>query len=153
MAPSTRQRHYESWVILVDDRICRPEYLRHATLLHRSIIGNSLMDSITLLKNAIIPPSSLDSFMRSLHLYHESCPEYPYRWKNLFLLCIADSAKHFKRGVEGIMMIIWRWFQTRRGGHLGLMSEVEFKRSWRHERERNEIEWIQKWVLLYYSTD
>ena len=59
------------------------------------------------------------------------------------------------------MLIIWRWFQTRRGGNLGLMSEVEFKRSWRRERERtivmsnvrNEIEWIQKWVLLYYSTD
>ena len=161
MALSTRRRHYESWVILVDERRCRPEYQWHATLLHRSIIGNSVMDSITLLKNAIIPPSSLESFMRSLHLYHESCPEYPYRWKNTFLLCIADSTKQNKRGVEGIMLIIWRWFQTRRGGNLGLMSEVEFKQSWRRERKRtivmsnvrNEIEWIQKWVLLYYYCD
>ena len=81
--------------------------------------------------------------------------------ENMFLLCIVDRAKHYKRGVEGIMMIIWRWFQLRRRGHLGLISEIYFKRSWRHERERNivtsnvrnEILWIQEWVLLYYSTD
>ena len=119
------------------------------------------MDSIALLNNATFIPSSLELLMRIIHFYHETCPEYPFRWENMFLLCIVDRAKHYKRGVEGIMMIIWRWFQLRRGGHLGLMSEIDFKRSWWHERERNivtlnvrnEILWIQEWLMLYYSTD
>ena len=135
--------------------------MAHAILLHRSIIGNSGMDAITLLNNATLIHSSLESLMRSIHFNHKECPEYPFRWKNMFLLCIVDKAKHYKRGVECIMMIIWRWFAVRRGGHLGLISERAFKRSYRHERERNiatasvrnEILWVQEWVLVYYNTD
>ena len=62
------------------------------------------------------------------------------------------------RCVEGVTMIIWCWFQLRRGG--GLMSSIDFIRSWREGRKRQivtstvreEIECTKGWVILYFST-
>ena len=77
----------------------------------------------------------------------------------MFLLCIADATVHYSSWVESIMMIIWRWFQLRRGG--GIISDSDFMRSWRENRRRQivtsivceEIEWTKEWVLMYFNYD
>ena len=91
MAPHTRRRHYACLVILVDASSRRPEYVRHATLLHRSTVGNSVMDCIDYLNNAIFVPSCLEHLVASINVYHETCPDCPFRWKNMFLICIVDE--------------------------------------------------------------
>ena len=135
MAPRTRRRHYACWVILVDASSHRPEYVRHATLLHRSTVGNSVMDCIDYLNNAIFVPSCLEHLVASINVYHETFPDYPFRWKNMFLLCIADKTVHYSRRSEGVIMIIWSWF-VRSCRSLGILSKADFMRSWRNERQR-----------------
>ena len=159
MPLSTRTTTYAQWVIVVDGRTCKPEYLRYATLLNRCTVGNASMEAICELRNATTVPSYLDHLTRSINYYHESCPDYPFRWKNMFLLCIADATVHYSRRVENIMMIIWRWFQLRRGGDM--ISDSDFMRSWRENRRRQimrstvrkEIQWPNKWVLMYFNSD
>ena len=159
MSPSTRTTKYAQWVIIVERTECKPDYLRYATLLHRSSVGNAIMGLICHLNNATIVPSHLDNFTRSIKFYHETCPDYPFRWRNMFLLCIADTGVHYSRRVESIMMIIWRWFQLRVGRCL--ISDADFLRIWREKRRmqivistvREEIEWTKEWVMMYFNSD
>ena len=160
MAPQTRRRHYACWVIVVDRSSCRPKYVRYANLLHRSTVGNYVMDCMRSLSNAIFVPGYLENLVASINFYHETCPDYPFRWKNLFLLCIADTTVHYSRRAEGVMMIIWRWF-VRSFGRCATASKVHFIRSWRTERKRiivrstvrEEIEWARQWVVCYFNRD
>ena len=160
MAPQTRRRHYTCWVILVDGSSCRPEYVRYAILLHRSTVGNYVMDCIGSLKNAIFVPSYLEHLVASIYFFHETCPDYPFCWKNMFLLCIVDTTVHYSRWAEGVIMIIWRWF-VRGFGSWGTASKADFMRSWRNERQqkivrstvREEIEWTRQCVVCYFNVD
>ena len=159
MAPLRRSATYAQWVIVVDGRACKPEYLRYATLLHWCTVGNTIIDLICQLKNATTIPSYLDNLTQSINFYHESCPDYPFRWRNMFLLCIADATVHYSRRIGSIMMIIWHWFQLRRGG--GIISDIGFMRTWRENRRRQimtstvreEIELTKEWVLMYFNSD
>ena len=159
MAPSTRRRHYASWAIIVDKKASKPEYLCYATLINRCTVGNLIMDSISHLENATFVPSHLNSITRSMNFYHETCPDFPFRWKNMFLLIIADNTIHYSRRMERIMLIILRWFLLRRGG--GLISEMDFMRCWRAERKRlimrstvrDEIKWAKDWIMVHFNTD
>ena len=166
MAPSTRRRHYASWVIVIDKKASRPEYLRYATLIHRCTVGNLIMDSIAHLENATFVPSYLNSIARSINFYHDTSRDFPFRWKNTFLLVLADSTIHYTRRLESVMMIILRWFLLRRGGSLicemdYIICEMDYIRCWRDERKRqvvrstvrDDIEWTKYWVIVYFNTD
>ena len=158
MAPATRRRNYVSWVIAVDTKASKPKYQWCATLIHRCTVGNLIMDSIVHLENATFVPTSLNNLMRSIHFYHETCPDFPFWWKSRFLLIITDCTTHYTRWVERIMIIILRWFSLRRGG--GLILETDLIRRWRNERkrlvvrstERDKIEWMKNWIMMYFST-
>ena len=159
MAPTTRRRNYVSWVIVVDAKASKPEYHRYSTLIHCCTVGNLIMDSIVHLKNANFFPTSLDNLTRSIHFYHETFPDFPFWWKNMFLLIIADCTIHYTRRVERIMIIILRWFSLRSNG--GLICETDFIRCWRNKRKRlvvrstvrDKIERTKHWIMMYFSTD
>ena len=128
MAPQTRRRHYACWVIVVDRSLCRTKYVRYANLLHRSTLGNYVMYCMCSLSNAIFVPGYLEHLVDDINFFHKTCPDYPFRWKNLFLLCIADTTVHYSRRAEGVMIIIWRWF-VRSFGSWGTASKVDFIQS------------------------
>ena len=112
---SACRKGHAMWVILVDARMCLPEYRKYniTSSLHRREFGNDL---IARLRNETFVPCILENFMRGISFYHNTCPDYIFRWTKTLLMFLADRKIQYWIRVKVTMMIICSRCMIRSGG-------------------------------------